>query len=246
MDTLISLIFRHGVAKGSTEPRSSTRDVGKRGEKQERRSFSAEFKLEAAQLMRSRRAQGVTLEQIGRELEVPPDQLRAWSRQADKRAGAKPPDVFPGNGNLPSAEEEIRRLRRELEATRQERDFLKSDDVLREGVAVKYVCIARHRGEFQVRLMCRVLEVSESGFYASEVRQRRAPSIRSTTDQRLTLHVRALHKKSSRRYGAPRIHEDLMEAGIRCGGKRVARTGSDARERVQGEACTPILRDDQV
>ena len=88
---------------------------------------------------------------------------------------------------------------------------------------MKYACIARHRGEFQVRLMCRVLEVSVSGFYASEVRQRRAPSIRSTTDQRLALHVRALHKKSSRRYGAPRIHEDLKEAGIQCGRKRVAR-----------------------
>lgn len=106
-----------GKAKGSA--RAS--HLGKR----ERRSFSAEFKLEAVQLMRSRRAQGVSLEQIGRELEVRPDQLRAWSRQADKRSGAKPPDVFPGNGNLPSAEEEIRRLRRELEVTRQERDFLK-------------------------------------------------------------------------------------------------------------------------
>lgn len=88
---------------------------------------------------------------------------------------------------------------------------------------MKYVCIARHRGEFQVRLMCRVLDVSESGFYASEARQRRAPSIRSTTDQRLTLHVRAFHKESSRRYGAPRIHRDLRDIGIRCGRKRVAR-----------------------
>ena len=85
---------------------------------------------------------------------------------------------------------------------------------------MKYACIARHRGEFQVRLMCRVLDVSESGFYACV---RRAPSIRSTTDQRLTLHVRAFHKKSSRRYGAPRIHRDLRDIGIRCGRKRVAR-----------------------
>jgi putative transposase len=88
---------------------------------------------------------------------------------------------------------------------------------------VKYACIARHRGEFHVRLMCRVLEVSVSGFYASEVRQRRAPSERSITDQRLTLHVRASHKKSKGRYGAPRIHEDLKEGGIACGRKRVTR-----------------------
>jgi len=85
---------------------------------------------------------------------------------------------------------------------------------------VKYACIARHRGEFHVRLMCRVLDVSESGFYASV---RRTPSIRSAADQRLTLHVRAFHKKSSRRYGAPRIHRDLRDIGIQCGRKRVAR-----------------------
>jgi transposase len=51
--------------------------------------------------------------------------LRVWSRQVEKRSGATPPDVFPGHGNLPSAEDEIRRLRRELDITRQERDFLK-------------------------------------------------------------------------------------------------------------------------
>lgn len=100
-------------SKGQHEP--------KRG----RRSFGAEFKLEAVQLMRSRRAQGVSLEQIGRELDVRPGQLRAWSRQVESRAGAKPPDIFPGNGNLPGADEEIRRLKRELEVMRQERDFLK-------------------------------------------------------------------------------------------------------------------------
>jgi len=69
-----------GKAKGSAKVGSTTSHAAKR----ERRSFSAEFKLEAVQLMRSRRAQGVTLEQIGRELEVRPDQLRAWSRQAEK------------------------------------------------------------------------------------------------------------------------------------------------------------------
>jgi putative transposase len=85
---------------------------------------------------------------------------------------------------------------------------------------VKYACIARHQGEFTVRLMCRVLEVSVSGFYASASR---APSQRAMMDQHLTLHVRASHAKSQRRYGAPRVHEDLKEAGMKCGQKRVAR-----------------------
>src|SRR5947209_4698844 len=42
----------------------------------------------------------------------------------------------------------------------------KSCGVLREGRAVRYACIAQHVDEFQVRPMCRMLEVSPSGFYA--------------------------------------------------------------------------------
>jgi len=85
---------------------------------------------------------------------------------------------------------------------------------------VKYAVIARYRGEFPVRLMCRVLEVSPAGFYAS---QTRAPSARTRTDQRLRLEIRTAHAMSRRRYGAPKIHEELQARGIRCGRKRVAR-----------------------
>ena len=62
---------------------------------------------------------------------------------------------------------------------------------------MKYACIARHRGEFPVRLMCRVLEVSESGFYAA---QQREPSERDQRDQALLVQVRAAHRRSRRRY----------------------------------------------
>jgi hypothetical protein len=56
---------------------------------------------------------------------------------------------------------------------------------------VKYACIAQHHGDrvpreqrYPVRLMCRALEVSPSGFYAA---QTRAPSARVQEDQRLRL-----------------------------------------------------------
>jgi transposase len=91
-----------------------------------RRFFSPEFKLEAVRRMEERRAQGVSLTQIGRELDVRPDMLRAWKRQRDERAGAAPGDVFPGNGRLPSDEDEVRRLKRELARAQQEIAFLKS------------------------------------------------------------------------------------------------------------------------
>jgi transposase len=91
----------------------------------ERRVFSAEFKMEAVRLMQERRQQGVSLAQIGRELAVGPDLLRRWAEQLEERAGRPPRDVFPGNGKLPEAEEELRRLQREVAVLRQERDFLK-------------------------------------------------------------------------------------------------------------------------
>lgn len=85
---------------------------------------------------------------------------------------------------------------------------------------MRYACIARHRGEFPVRLMCRVLAVSRAGFYAA---QRRAPSARAQRDQALRLKVRETHAKSRRRYGAPRVHAELKAQGQAVAKKRVAR-----------------------
>ena len=85
---------------------------------------------------------------------------------------------------------------------------------------MKYACIARHRGEFPVRLMCRVLAVSRAGFYAA---QRRPLSERARTDQRLRLEIRAIHQATRQRYGAPKIHAELRAQRIHCGHNRVAR-----------------------
>ena len=85
---------------------------------------------------------------------------------------------------------------------------------------MRYACIQRHRGEFEVRLMCRVLKVSRSGFYAS---RKSVPSARARTDERLRVKVRAIHKMSRGRYGSPRIHAELQERGERVSRKRVAR-----------------------
>ena len=71
-----------------------------------------------------------------------------------------------------------------------------------------------------MRLMCRVLSVSPSGFYAA---QRRVPSSRARRDEALRLKVRAAHTRSRRRYGAPRVHAELQAQGEQVGKKRVAR-----------------------
>jgi transposase len=93
--------------------------------KRNRRSYSTEFKAEAVRLMRERRALGVSLAQVGRELEIRPSLLRAWSRQIDGGGVATGRDGLAAAGSQLSVEEELRRVRRENAVLRQERDFLK-------------------------------------------------------------------------------------------------------------------------
>jgi putative transposase len=71
-----------------------------------------------------------------------------------------------------------------------------------------------------IATMCRVLAVSASGYYAW---QARTSSARQLEDAKLLEQIRAFHRASRGTYGAPRIHRDLREAGVRVGRKRVAR-----------------------
>jgi putative transposase len=68
--------------------------------------------------------------------------------------------------------------------------------------------------------MCRVLGVSPSGYYAW---CQRPLSHRACRDAELTETIQTFHALSRGSYGAPNIHQDLREAGIRIGRKRVAR-----------------------
>lgn len=90
-----------------------------------KRTFSAEFKKEAVALMRRRRSEGVSLNQIGRELGIGPTLLWEWARKLD--GGGTGPVAEPAPGRLPgeTVEEENRRLRREIAILRQEREFAK-------------------------------------------------------------------------------------------------------------------------
>jgi transposase InsO family protein len=68
--------------------------------------------------------------------------------------------------------------------------------------------------------MCRVLEVSRSGFYDW---LGRPPSAREVTDRVLEAEIEAIWECSDRTYGAPRTHQWLQDQGYRVSRKRVAR-----------------------
>ena len=77
-----------------------------------------------------------------------------------------------------------------------------------------------NQASYPVSMMCRLLEVSTSGYYAW---LKRPPSKRSREDAILTDRIRWIYLRSRSTYGAPRVYEELKDEGVRVGRKRVAR-----------------------
>lgn len=71
-----------------------------------------------------------------------------------------------------------------------------------------------------MKIMCRVLSVSESGYYAW---RKRPPSARAKANAVLVEQIRDVHRGSRQTYGSPRIHAVLRARGVVCNHKRVAR-----------------------
>jgi putative transposase len=85
---------------------------------------------------------------------------------------------------------------------------------------VKFAFIAVEQVAFSIVMLCRVLGVSTSGYYAWAGR---SASLRSKRDDELRERVRAAHAASKGRYGSPRVHAELRAKGEKVGRKRVAR-----------------------
>ena len=86
--------------------------------KKKRRTFSREFKLEAIGLITKK---GYSIAEASRNLGIEYSVLRRWKNQiADDQQNA-----FPGKGRLKAPDEELRRIKRELDRVKEERDILK-------------------------------------------------------------------------------------------------------------------------
>jgi transposase len=83
-----------------------------------RRQYTREFKIEAVQLLET---SGKSASELERELGIGKGNLWRWKREF----AADGEDAFPGHGRLTPEQDELRRLKRENEILRQERDILK-------------------------------------------------------------------------------------------------------------------------
>jgi putative transposase len=69
-------------------------------------------------------------------------------------------------------------------------------------------------------MMCRLLRVSASGYYAWRIRPE---SPRARSDRALMPEIRRVHQESKGVYGSPRVHAGLVANGHRVGRHKVAR-----------------------
>jgi len=85
---------------------------------------------------------------------------------------------------------------------------------------VRFKFIDDHQDRFCVQLMCRLMQVSSSGYYAW---RQRGPSKRAVEDAELEKEIAIIHDESHQIYGYRRIYKELLAAGKRASRRRVAR-----------------------
>jgi putative transposase len=85
---------------------------------------------------------------------------------------------------------------------------------------MRFAFIDVERVSYPMRILCRVLEVSRSGYYAWCARK---PSARDLGDERLRPKVVEAFKIGRGTYGSPRVRDELVDQGFEIGRKRVAR-----------------------
>ncbi|EBF9652432.1 IS3 family transposase [Salmonella enterica] len=172
--------------------------------------YPEEFKTEAVKQVVDR---GYSVASVATRLDITTHSLYAWI----KKYGPDPST----NKEQSDAQAGIRRLQKELKRVTDERDiFKKSRGVLRKAVRLRYAFIRDNSCCWPVRLLCRVLDVHPSGFYAW---LQQPHSQRHQADLRLTGQIKQFWLESGCVYGYRKIHLDLRDSGQQCGVNRVWR-----------------------
>ena len=112
---------------------------------------------------------------------------------------------------------------------------------------MKFAFIDAEKARFTVERLCRMRDVSRSGYYAW---RRRPPSQHAVDDSRLAVLVREAHERSRRTYGSPRVHAELRAHHVFVSRKRVIRLmqrdGLVARRRKRYRSTTMSEHDQPI
>ncbi|EAM8770810.1 IS3 family transposase [Salmonella enterica] len=184
-----------------TKPASTT--------KKPRKQHTPEFRQEAL-----KPAERIGVAAAARELNLYESQLYNWrSKQQNQLSSSEREQEMSA---------EIARLKRQLAERDEELAILpKGRDILREAPEMKYVFIENHQAEFNIKAMCRVLQVARSGWYVWHQRRHqinRRQRFRLVCDNV----VREAFSDAKQRYGAPRLTDELRAQGYQFNVKTVA------------------------
>jgi putative transposase len=178
------------------------------------RTFTKEFKQEAVQLVKT---SGKSMAQLARDLGIADSTLHHWCKQFSEHGE----QAFPGSGH--------QTCRGGRTASSQTgtgdhaagaRHIKKSAGHLLARPALTFPFIAEQSQQYPITLLCKTLEVSESGYYAWKNRE---PSQHCREDARLAAEIQQVFLEHRKLYGSPRIHAVLKARGTSCSRKRVAR-----------------------
>ncbi|WP_425537481.1 IS3 family transposase [Phaeobacter gallaeciensis] len=169
-----------------------------------------EFRREAVRLALT---SGRTRREIAEDLGIGLSTLTRWlSRERDAS------DPVEASVDVHA---ELKRLRRENAVLKQERDILKKAAAFfAKDKSMSFAFIEAEKASFPISGMCRVLGVSQSGFFAW---RGRPACQRQKQDLICLAHIRTAFALSNGTYGSPRMHRDLIDDGHRIGRHRTAR-----------------------
>ena len=106
---------------------------------------------------------------------------------------------------------------------------------------MKYEFMRDHEYEFSVEKMSKAFKVSRSGYYLFINAKL---SKRSLENERLLTKIKAIHERSRKTYGSPRIHAELRSQGENCSRRRVARlmkkAGIEAKMKKRFKVTTKV------
>nr|WP_310305900.1 IS3 family transposase [Sphingomonas sp. BE270] len=177
------------------------------------RRFTKEFEDEAVRLVAT---SGRTQREVAEDLGVGLSTLVRWIGRRRDRLTEMP-------GETPQADlaAELKRLRRENEILRQERDILKrATAFFAGGKSMRFALVDQAKKDFPVHRLCQVLGVSQSGYFAWKDRP---ASRRQRDDMVMLAHVRSAFALSNGTYGSPRMTRELQDDGFAIGRRRTAR-----------------------
>ncbi|MDU1296470.1 MAG: IS3 family transposase [Enterobacter hormaechei] len=184
--------------------------------KKPRKQYTPEFRNEALKL-----AERIGVAAAARELSLYESQLYAWRSKINNARSSSEREQ--------EMSVEIARLKRQLAEQAEELAIPpKGRDILREAPEMKYVFIEKHRAEFSVKAICRVLRVARSGWYAWRLRRQQI-----TPRQQFRLvcdtAVRQAFTEAKQRYGAPRLAVELPEYNVKTIAASLRRQGLRAK-----------------